>query len=83
MVCSQKLKSVTIGKNLTTIGKEAFSGDKKLATITLKSAKLKTVGKNALKSTKKNITIKVPKNKVTAYKKLFRNKGQKSYKVKK
>ena len=79
----QKLKSVTIGKNLTTIGKEAFSGDKKLATITLKSAKLKTVGKNALKSTKKNITIKVPKNKVTAYKKLFRNKGQKSYKVKK
>lgn len=70
--------AVTIGKNVTTIGKEAFYGTKKLKTITVKSTKLKTVGKNALKSIYKKAKIKVPKSRLSKYKKLFKGKGQKS-----
>ena len=72
---------MTIGKGLTEIGKNAFSGDGNLKTITIKSAKLKTVGKNALKGTKKNLKIKVPKKQLKSYKTKFKNKGNKTIKV--
>ena len=79
-----KLTKVKINSTaLITIGKTVFSGDKNLGSIEIKSAKLKTVGKNALKNTKKNIKIKVPKKQVKKYKDLFKNKGQKNYKVSK
>lgn len=68
---------------LKTIGKNAFSGCKKLGTITLKTTKLKSVGKNALKSTKAKLTVKAPKSKVKAYQKLFKNKGSKTVRVRK
>ena len=106
---NKKVKKVVIGKNVTTIGKEAFknctnlktvesksttlnkigasafSGDMKLTKITLKTTKLtkKSVGKNALKGTNKKLVIKVPKSKVSAYKKYFKNKGNKTVQVKK
>lgn len=53
--------------------------------IILKSTKLtkKSVGKNALKGTNKKLTIKVPKKKVKKYKTYFKNKGNKTVKVKK
>lgn len=73
-----KVTAVTIGKNVTTIGKEAFFGAKKLKTITVKSTKLKSVGKNALKSIYKKAKIKVPKSRLSKYKKMFKGKGQKS-----
>lgn len=73
-----KLKTVTIGKGLKKIGKNAFKNCKKLNKITIKSTKLKTVGKNALKGIHKRAKIKVPSKKVSAYKKVFRKKGQKS-----
>lgn len=69
--------SVTIGKNVQTIGKEAFYGTKKLKTITIKSAKLTKIGSNALKKIYAKAKIKVPKGKATKYKALFKNKGQK------
>jgi uncharacterized protein YjdB len=82
---NSKLKSVTIGKNITKIGKEAFSGCKKLSKIIIKSTKLKTVGKNAIKGINKKATIKVPKKQLTKYKKLFKSKTgyKKSMKIKK
>lgn len=80
-----KLKSVTIGKNVTKIGANAFYGDKKLNRITVKSAKLKSVGKNAIKNINKNATIKVPKKQLTKYKKLFKTSTgyRKTMKIKK
>ena len=62
---------------LNKIGKEAFSGDKKLANITLKTTKLKKsgVGKDAFKNIKKNATFKVPAKKVSDYKAIFKSKG--------
>ncbi len=71
-----KVTSVTIGTNVTTIGKEAFKNCKKLGTITINSTKLKTVGKNAFKGIKSNAKIKVPNKKLKLYKKLLKGKGQ-------
>ena len=73
---NKKLTTVTIGKNVKKIGKTAFYGCKKLKTIKINSKVLKSVGKNALKGVNKNCKIKVPKAKLKAYKKLFKNKGQ-------
>ena len=72
------ITSVTIGKNVKTIGKEALAGTKKLKTITIKSAKLTRVGANALKNTYAKLKIKTPKTKLNKYKALFKKKGQKS-----
>lgn len=73
----RKLKKITIGKNITAIGKNAFRNDKLLKQIIVKSAKLKSVGKNALKGIHGKAVIKVPKKKLKSYKKRFKNKGQK------
>lgn len=70
------LKTVTTGTGLTEIGKQAFSGDKELTKLTIKSKKLKKVGKNALKGINAKATIKVPKNKLKDYKTLLKSKGQ-------
>lgn len=78
------LKTVMIGKHVKTIGQKAFYGDGKLKTITVKSTVLKKIGDEALYGIHKNAVIKVPKNKLSAYKRLFKNKGQKkTVKIKK
>jgi hypothetical protein len=74
---NKKLKQITIGKNITTIGKEAFRGCSNLKTITVKSKVLKKVGKNAFKGISKKAVVTVPKAK---QKKLF---GKLKTKVKK
>ena len=71
-----KVKKVTIGSNVTSIGAQAFYGCKKLKQITISSKKLTKVGKKAFKGITKNAKIKVPKKKLKAYKKLLKNKGQ-------
>ena len=71
-----KLKKVTIGKNITKIGKKAFYGCKNLKTITIKSTGLKTVGANALKGIHAKAKITVPKKQLSTYKKLLKGKGQ-------
>lgn len=73
-----KVTSVTIGKNIKTIGSEAFSGCKKLKTISISSAKLTKVGSKAFKNIYAKAKIKVPKSKLSKYKKLLKGKGQKS-----
>ena len=70
---NKKLKSVTIGKNVTKIGKEVFSNCKNLKKITIKSTVLKSIGKNALKGINKKAVIKVPSKLYTKYKKLFKS----------
>ena len=71
-----KVKSVTIGANVKTIGASAFQNCKKLSTITIKTTKLKSAGKNTFKGIKANAKIKVPSKKLKAYKKLLKSKGQ-------
>ena len=79
----KKLEKVTIGTNVSRIGKNAFSGDSKLKSIQIKSKKLTSVGKRALKNISAKAVIKVPKSKKKAYTSLLKGKGQKkSVKIK-
>lgn len=73
-----KLAKVTLGANLTSIGKEAFYGCKALKTITVQTKSLKSIGTNAFRGIYAKATIKVPSAKLTAYKNLFKGKGQSS-----
>lgn len=73
----KKVTGVTISKNVTEIGKQAFYGDKKLRTVRVKGTKLKKVGKSALKKISPKAVIRVPKAKKKAYQKFFAGKGQK------
>lgn len=81
-----KLKKVTIGKNVSRVGANAFSGCKKLKNIKITSTQLtkKSVGKHVFKGIDKKAVIKVPKKKLKVYKSIFKGKGQaKSVKIKK
>lgn len=70
--------SVTIGKNVKTIGTSAFEKCSKLKNVTVKSTVLKKVGKSAFKGINAKAKIKVPKKNLTSYKKLMKGKGQSS-----
>ena len=73
-----KLKKVTIGTNVKKIGSYAFYKCSSLKQVTVKSTKLTSVGKNAFKGINSKAVVKVPKSKYSTYKKLLKNKGQKS-----
>lgn len=78
--CS-KLTKVTIGKNVKTIGANAFANDKKLKTIKIKATGLKKVGKKAFTKVPKKAKATVPKKKKKAYTKLLK-KGNYKGKIK-
>ena len=69
---NNKLKSITIGSNITKIGKNAFKGCKKLKKITIKANKSLKVGKGAFKKLPKGSHIKVKAAKGKTSKKLVR-----------
>ncbi len=74
---NKKIRKVTIGKNITNIGKRAFYGCQNLKNIIIKTTKLKSVGKQAFKGIHKKAIIKIPRKKYEKYKKLLKGKGQK------
>ncbi len=81
---NKKITSVTVGKNVTTIGKNAFANCKNLKSVVIKSAKLKKVTKNAFKGIHKKAVIKVPKKQLKKYTQLFKKaKVAKTVKIKK
>jgi hypothetical protein len=57
---NKKITSVTVGKNVETIGKNAFAGCTKLKKVTVKSKKLKQIGAKAFYNAKalKSLTLK-------------------------
>lgn len=70
----KKLKQVSIGTNVTTIGKNAFMGCKNLKKITIASKKVKKIGNNAWKNISKKAVFTCPAAKVKSYKKLLTSK---------
>ncbi|WP_026497638.1 leucine-rich repeat protein [Butyrivibrio sp. WCD2001] len=80
--CS-KLKNVTVGANVKTIGASAFAKSKKLKTVTIKSASLTSIGKKAFSKNDKKIVVKVSKANYKKYKKLMKKAGMSSVKLKK
>ena len=82
----KRLKKVTIGTNVRSIGKKAFYGCSKLQMIKIKTSKLANnrVGQQAFKKIYKQAVFKVPKKQLKSYKKLLKNKGiGKKVKIKK
>ncbi len=76
------LKSAVVGKNVKSIGSEAFSGAKKLTKIKFSGTAIKSIGKNAFKNIKKNATFTVPKSKKAFYKRLLKKANTKNFKIK-
>ncbi len=70
-----KIKSVTIGANVTTIGKSAFAKCSSLKKITIKSTAIKSIGKKAFSGINKKAAVKVPKANKKAYSKLLKKAG--------
>lgn len=68
---SKKLRKVTIGVNVKTIGSGAFAYCDKLTSVVIKGTQLKTVESDAFEYSKK-AKISVPKAKAAAYKKLIK-----------
>ncbi len=73
----KKLKKITIGRNIKTIGKKAFYGCKNLKKISILTTKLKkkTVGKQAFAKIHKKAVVTVPKKRKSAYQKLLKARG--------
>ena len=63
---NKKVTKVTVGKNVTSIGKNAFKKCTKLKTVTLKSASLKSIGSNAFYGDKNLKTITIKSSKLTS-----------------
>lgn len=78
---NKKLKSVVIGKNITQIGKNAFSDCKDLKDVVIKTSKLSKIGKNAFSGINKNASISVPKKKLETYTRLMKGKYTKGVKI--
>ena len=79
---AKKLKTVTIGKNVKTIGAKAFYNLKKLSKVTINSKKVKKIGKKAFFKKGKKLTIKVNKKAKKNIKKLLKKAKCKGVKVK-
>ncbi len=68
----KKLTSVTIPKNVATIGKQAFYKSSKLKKVKMQCTSPKSIGKNAFKGIAKKATIDVPNKQLKKYKKLLK-----------
>ena len=68
----KKLKSVTIGSEITSIGSKAFFKDAKLKKVVIKTKKLKTVKSKAFRGVHKKCKFVVPSGYATKYTKFFR-----------
>ncbi|MBR4758998.1 MAG: leucine-rich repeat protein, partial [Lachnospiraceae bacterium] len=77
----KKLKAVTMGANIKSIGKSAFFKCKKLGTVEIRSTSLKKVGKKAFSKTAKTIKLTCKKKKKKAYKDKLTKAGAKKVKT--
>ena len=67
----KKLGKITIGKNVTQIGKKSFNGCKNLKTVVIKTKNLKKIGSGAFKGINSKATFKVPKTRYEKYSKMI------------
>ena len=72
---NKKVKRVTIGKNVKSIGSKAFAKCKKLKKVKIKSTSITKIGKKAFKKNAEGFTIKVPKKCLKKYKRLLKKAG--------
>lgn len=68
---NKKIKKVTLGKNIKTIGKQAFYKCKNLNQVTIRSTSLKKVGSKAFYGNAKTLKVQAPKAQREKYRKLI------------
>ncbi len=71
------LKTIRCGRNITTIGANAFYGCKKVSRMQMLSCKLTGIGKNAFGGWKRKASVKFPAAKRLAYNRLLKKAGMK------
>lgn len=71
------VQQVTIGKNVSEIGRKAFYGCSSLSKLIIKSDKLKSgsIGSNAFTKVARNVKVYVPGTKYSTYKKILKRAG--------
>lgn len=69
---NKKIKTVTLGKNITKIGSKAFYKAKNLSKITVNGNTIKSIGKNAFSGVKKNCKITVQAKDKKQYNKIVK-----------
>lgn len=70
----KKLKEITIGKNVKSIGANAFAGDKKLSKVIIQSIGLKQIGSKAFAKKPKGVKVYLYSKKYKSYKKMIKKK---------
>ena len=70
-----KLRTVTVGENVTTIGENAFKGDNRLSTVKFSGSAVTTIGKNAFRGLAHNIKFSIPTAQLSAYQTLIEAAG--------
>ena len=73
---NKKLKLVTVGKNVKTIGAFAFRNSNLLRKITMTGTALTSVGRQSLTGIRATAVIKVPSSRKKLYSRLFSGRGQ-------
>lgn len=71
----KKIKSVTIGSNVTSVGQGAFQNCKSLKSVQIKGKSLKKIGKNAFKGISKKAIVLVPGKQKVSYTSKLRKSG--------
>ena len=72
---NKKLKTVVVGANVKTIGKEALKNCKSLRAVKFNGKAIAKIGKNAFKGTHKKITVNIPKKVYRKYIKMLKKAG--------
>lgn len=75
IVVPKQVKKNGITFSVTSIGKNAFKGCKKVKTLQIKSLTIKSISKKALTGINKRVVIKVPRKKYWAYRIMLRKGG--------
>lgn len=72
---NKKIKSVEIGKNVASIGAQAFLGCTKLTSVAIQGTALKTVGSSAFGSIHGKAVIQVPKSRKKSFSSMLKKSG--------
>lgn len=72
---NRKLKQITIGKNIKTIGENAFSGCNNLKKIIFNGTSVRKIGRHAFRKTSKKITVTAKKKCRKKYQTLMKKSG--------
>ncbi len=80
---NKKVTSVTVGKNVKTIGASAFAKCGKLKNVKIDATNLEKIGKKAFNKNSKKLVVKIHKASFKSYKKLFKKAKLSKIKLKK